>query len=118
QAPQAGAEATQNDEGDFVETSPPVWMLAGKCRDEVNSKGETITQVNGENVQIQAIIYAPKDTTILPHGSKVVVSKEKMCPKMMKDPEWVKTQMMTGMIRIKDSVKGCSQTRLNMRIWV
>jgi len=118
QAPQAGAEATQNDEGDFVETSPPVWMLAGKCRDEVNSKGETITQVNGENVQIQAIIYAPKDTKILPHGSKVVVSKEKMCPKMMKDPEWVKTQMMTGMIRINDTVKGHSQTRLNMRIWV
>ena len=118
-AQQPQAEAVRNDEGDFVEGLPSAWVLIGNCRDEINTKGETVTQINGENIQIQAIIYAPKDTQILPHGSKVVVSKEALTNTAnLQNSEWLKEQVLTGLIRINDTVKGRSQTRLNMRIWV
>lgn len=116
---QPQAEAPRNDEGDFVESAPPVWMLITECRDEINTKGETVTQVNGENFQISAIIYAPKDTQILPNGSKVVVSKEKLIDAgNLNDPDWVKTEALSGLIRLNDTVKGFNQSRVNARIWV
>lgn len=116
---QPQAEAPRNDEGDFVESAPPVWMLVGGCRDEINTKGETVTQVNGENIQISAIIYAPKDTQILPNGSKVVVSKEKLIDaETLNNTDWVKAEMLTGLIRLNDTVKGFNPSRLNARIWV
>lgn len=116
---QPQAEAPRNDEGDFEEGTPPVWMLVGECRDEVNTKGETVPQANGENIQISAIIYAPKDTQILPNGSKVVVSKEKLIDtEMLSNPDWVKAEVLTGLIRLNDTVKGFNQSRVNVRIWV
>lgn len=114
-----GAGATQSDEGDFVGATPPSWNFVGSCRDEVNTKGETVKQINGENVQITAIIYAPKDTKILPHGRKVVVAKEKVNDiSLLLDSDWIKAQMEVGFIRLQDIAKGQNQTRLNTRIWV
>lgn len=116
---QPQAEAPRNDEGDFVESASPVWMLVGECRDEINTKGETVTQVNGENIQISAIIYAPKDTQILPNGSKVVVSKEKLIDaETLNNPDWVKAEILKGLIRLNDTVKGFNRSRVNARIWV
>ena len=116
---QPQAEAPRNDEGDFVESAPPVWMLIGECRDEINTKGETVPQANGENIQISAIIYAPKDTQILPNGSKVMVSKEKLTNiEMLNNPDWVKAEVLTGLIRLNDTVKGFNSSRINVRIWV
>lgn len=112
-------EAYQNNEGDFVEGTPSVWKLLGTCRDEVNTKGETVTQPNGENIQINAIVYAPKNTQILPHGSKVIVSKEKVIDTtIFDDVDQVKAKILTGLIRLSDTVKGFNTTRLNARIWV
>lgn len=115
---QPQAEAPRNDEGDFVDNAPPAWMLVGECRDEVNTKGETVSQANGENIQTSATIYAPKNTQILPNGSKVVVSKEKVDATQLGDANWIKEGQSTGLIRMSDTVKGHNQTRLNMRIWV
>lgn len=115
---QPQAEAPRNDAGDFVGNVPPVWLLVGKCRDEVNTKGETVAQPNGENIQINAIIYAPANTQILPHGSKVLVSKQKIDTSLLPNSEWVKVAASTGLIRINDTVKGHSQSRLNLRLWV
>lgn len=116
---QPQAESPLNDEGDFVESIPSVWVLVGECRDEINTKGETVTQVNGENIQISAIIYAPKDTQILPNGSKVIVSKEKLIDaETLNNTDWVKAEMLTGLIRLNDTVKGFNPSRLNARIWV
>lgn len=116
---QPQAEAPRNDEGDFVESAPPVWMLVKECRDDINTEGETVPQVNGENIQISAIIYAPKDTKILPNGSKVVVSKEKLIDAgILNNPDWVKAEILTGLIRLNDTVKGFNQSRVNVRIWV
>ena len=117
QEPQA--EATRNDEGDFVESLPSDWFLVGKCRDEVNTKGETVPQVNGENIQLQAIVYVPKNTPILAYGSKIIVAKKEICDlNLLKDSEWLKSQFLTDLIRINDSIKGHSLTRVNMRLWV
>lgn len=115
---QPQAEAPRNDEGDFVETAPPVWMLIGECRDDINTKGETVTQVNGENVQISATIYAPKETSILPNGTKVLVATERLATENLSDPDWVKAEILKGLIRLNDTVKGFNQSRLNVRIWV
>lgn len=116
---QPQAETPRNDEGDFVDSAPPVWMLITECRDEINTKGETVTQVNGENIQISAIIYAPKDTKILPNGSKVLVSKEKLADtEVLSNSDWVKAQILTGLIRLNDTVKGFNPSRVNVRIWV
>ncbi len=116
---QPQAEAPRNDEGDFVESAPPVWMLIGECRDEINTKGETVPQANGENIHISAIICAPKDTQILPNGSKVMVSKEKLTNiEMLNNPDWVKAEVLTGLIRLNDTVKGFNSSRINVRIWV
>ena len=116
---QPQAEAPRNDEGDFVDSAPPAWMLVGECRDDINTKGETVTQVNGENIQISAIIYVPKDTKILPNGSKVVVSKEKLTDtETLSNQDWVKAKVLTGLIRLNDVVKGFNQSRVNARIWV
>lgn len=115
---QQQAEAPRNDEGDFVGNAPPVWLLVGKCRDEVNTKGETVAQPNGENIQISAIIYAPANTEILPHGSKVLVSKQKVDISLLPNAEWANEAAKAGLIRINDTVKGHSQSRLNLRLWV
>lgn len=115
---QPQAEAPRNDEGDFVGNAPPAWLLVGKCRDEVNTKGETVAQPNGENIQISAIIYAPANTEILPHGSKVLVSKQKVDTSLLPNSEWATEAARAGVIRINDTVKGHSQSRLNLRLWV
>lgn len=115
---QSQAEAPRNDEGDFEQTASAIWVLIGECRDEINTKGQTVTQVNGENIQINAIIYAPKNTQILQNGSKVVVSKEKLSISNLDDPDFINTGKLSGLIRLVDSVKGMNMSRINARIWV
>lgn len=115
---QSQAEVPRNDEGDFEETASAAWVLIGECRDEINTKGQTVTQPNGENIQISAIIYAPKDTKILQNGSKVVVSKEKVNISSLSDADFMNNGRSSGQIRLVDSVKGMNLTRLNARIWV
>ncbi len=117
-AKQPQAAPVQNDEGDFV-PGTPVWKLISSCRDEVNTKGETVTQVNGENVHVQATIYAPKETQILPHGTQVVVAKQPLADlAKLNDQNWLEKEILTGAIRLIDTIKGHSLTRLNIRLWV
>ena len=110
---QPGAEAQQNLEGDFVSSTPRTWSFFGKGRDEVNTQAKRITLTNGENIEYHAIVYSEKKE-VLSIGTKVIVSEEKLDESLLSDDSYLFAQN----LRIIGTVKGCSKSRLNLRIWV
>lgn len=110
---------SQNSEGDFEESTSPEWFFIGNCRDEKNSGGKRIALTNGDNIQFDSVIYSNAKTPIILENSEVVVTKEKLNDSsVLNDSEFIKTERLTGLLRLKDKVKGSNQTRLNFRIWV
>lgn len=110
---QPGAEATQNLEGDFVASTPSTWLIFGRGRDEINSQAKRITLTNGENIEYHAIIYSDK-REVIPIGTDIIVSEDKLDESQIADDAYLNAQN----LRIKGTVKGCSKSRLNLRIWV
>lgn len=110
---------SQNSEGDFEEGTSPEWFFIGSCRDEKNSGGKRMALTNGENIQFDSIIYSDAKTPVILENSEVVVTKEKLNDlSVLNDAEFIKTERLTGLLRLKDKVKGSNQTRLSFRIWV
>ena len=110
-------EAVQDNEGNF-ESSPPVWVLHSKCRDEVNGSGKSITLPNGANYVYSAVIYLPKETSIIPETTNIIVSKNELSLSGIQDESIIKSLRLAGEIRSNGVIKGFEESRLNLRLWL
>lgn len=113
-----GAEASQDNEGNFVGATSPTWLFYSKGRDSVNSKGQIRQLSDGSSYVFNAIIYATKDKEILQEGTPILVSKEEIKNCSIITPEFIKSGLKSGTIRINKACVGFSQTQQNTRIWV
>ena len=89
-------DATQNENGDFIEGSQS-WGLACTCRDEANTKSQTVL-VDSVYYPYDSIIYTPKSCPILKNETKIEVRQG-------------------GVVRLSGVVKRFSQDQLHSRIW-
>lgn len=76
------------------------WVKWGKCRDEANSKGQTINLVDGKAHVYDSLIQAPKGITGLLHGTKIEVRDK------------------DGLVRVSGTVKRFQKDQMHCRIWV
>jgi hypothetical protein len=76
------------------------WVEWGKCRDEANSKGQTINLVDGKASVFDSLIQAPRNISGLIPGLKVEV-KDK-----------------AGSLRLSGTVKRFQKDQMHCRIWV
>ena len=91
-------DATQNENGDFVEGSES-WELACTCRDEANTKSQNVL-VDSVYYPYDSIVYTPKSCPILENETKVEIRYQ------------------NGVVRLSGQVKRFSQDQLHSRIWL
>lgn len=113
-----GAEASQDEEGNFVDASAPQWLFYSKGRDSVNSKGQIKQLSDGSSFVFNAIIYATKNKTILQEGTPILVTKEEIKDLSIIDENFIEEGKKTGLIRVYKPSVGFSLSQLNTRIWV
>lgn len=110
-------EAVQGLEGDFT-SAPPEWILHSKCEDEVNGSGRSIALADGSNYVFTGVIYMDSTSNIIPEGTTVLVSTQKLCSTQLNDESEIKTLRQKGKIRLSGIVKGFEKSKLNIRLWV
>ncbi|MGL6039189.1 MAG: hypothetical protein ACRC0E_09940 [Soonwooa sp.] len=113
-----GAEASQDEEGNFVDASAPQWLFYSKGRDSVNSKGQIKQLSDGSSYVFNAIIYATKNSPILQEGTPILVTKEEVKDLSIIDENFIEEGKKTGLIRVYKPSVGFSLSQLNTRIWI
>lgn len=76
------------------------WVEWGKCRDEANSKGQSINLVDGKAFVFDSLIQAPKNISGLAPDTKIQVRDK------------------DGFVRISNTVKRFQKDQMHCRIWV
>lgn len=110
-------EAVQDLEGDFA-SAPSEWILHSKCEDEVNGSGRSIALADGSNYVFAGVIYLDSTANIIPEGTRVLVSTEKLSSSQLNDESQIKALRQQGKIRLAGIIKGFEKSKLNVRLWV
>ncbi|PQA60193.1 hypothetical protein C5O19_11400 [Siphonobacter curvatus] len=92
------SESYQNGNGDWLEGTSE-WVNVSKCRDESNSKGQSINLVDGSSYRFESLIQLPKKAPKVEAGTRVEVRDG-------------------SEVRLSATVKRFSKDQLHSRIWV
>lgn len=116
-----GAEASQDSEGNFIEAHPLQWFFFSKCRNSISKngrKGSFRSLVDGQTYEYSYTIYAPKNKTILPEGTQVLVSQEEIKDLSIINDLFIQEGIKTGKVRVYMPIVGFEAGQHNTRIWI
>ena len=94
------ADATRNENGDFVPGTEGEWAFVSECREEPSSGGQLISGTDGEDRKVSSIIQASSDCPDLAPGTEIQVRNE------------------TGDVQIEGTILRFKRYRKDCRIWV
>lgn len=116
-----GAEASQDSEGNFTEAQPLQWFFFSKCRNSISKngrKGNFRSLVDGKTYEYSYTIYAPKNKTILPEGTQVLVYQEEITDPSIINEQFIIEGIKTGKVRVYMPIVGFEAGQHNTRIWI
>lgn len=112
-------EATQNDEGSWVDGEEAAIVFCGTCREETNGKGDKIQATNGVFREFSALVQLPTDVQRVAEGTQVfVTSREVETPADLLDNGFVEQATADGTLRIVGECLKFDSGRLHNRLWI
>lgn len=91
------------------------WVYVGRCREETNGKGETISTADRKEYRFSSLVQLPVGTPRIPEGTGVLVSEVELDQEELED---IPVLIADGTARITGCCSKFDPGRLHCRLWI